>query len=651
MRNEKTGVGRLIIGVLALIGAFTLRAEISDWLPNAVTPTEEWRQLPLDAVRLGGEFGRRVNLTKDDLLKVDPDKSFFRFFRARDNKGYHRIGYAGFGKYLDANVVMARHTGDPEMIRRKDYVIAETLKTQGEDGYIGGFREKRLEKEWDAHEVAYVITALVTDWEEFGNRNALKGACRLADYVLAYWKDLPDDWGRTWCAVSMYTIGQCHALLRLYSATGDKRYLNFCLNERHLADNDIPLYVGRDNMVYGHTYCYINECLAQQQLYRLQGCREGRLLVPTARGLDTLFNRNGAVVSGLNGIAECWNVAQDGDGAVGETCSTCYSLYCYDSMMRLGVGDTARLGDAVERTVYNGLFPAESPDGRQHRYYTPLLGERTYFAVNVPGEGRDPDIYCCPNNFRRAIGRLAQFVYHVRSNALRVNLFTASEAACVINGVNVKVTQETDYPTSGKVRIMVNPERETAFGVFVRVPKWCRRPTIRLCGNVYNQVCAGGQYLQLTKVWKKGDVIELDYPMEIRAVRGRARQSGRFCVLRGPVLYGFNPKVQEGGDVRMAQNVKNLMQAHPFDIQHRMSVDPTTLALAADPNDVARPGGTAVEALAGLTHDTVGVAQGFVIRIRLTEFADPGNAITYFRAPDIERQVTEDDEIFRGPAD
>ena len=630
-------------------------AKVEDWLPGAATPQEEWRQLPLDAIRLGGVMGHRIDLTvTNNLLKVDPDRTFLKYFREKGSAEYKLIGYAALGKFIEANVLLAKHTGNRDLLARKQYLVAETLKTQEPDGYIGAYAEGRLDKAWDAHEIAYIITALMADWEEFGNKAALDGARRLADYVLANWRNLPDDWGQTWCNVPMYAIGQCQAMLRVYQATGDKRYLDFCLNERCLADFDTPVFVGRDNMVWGHTYTYFNQCYAQHILYRLQGRRDGRLLMQTARGLDALFDRNGALVTGICGIAECWDLSQDGDGAVGEVCATRYQLICCDSLMRLGIGDAGRLGDIIERTVYGGLFGAQSPDGRRHRYYTPLLGEREYFIGAIDGHLVNGDIYCCPNNYRRMMGRLPQFVYHVKSNALRVNLYTPSVATCDIGGNKVKVVQDTDYPTSGKIRITLDPAREAAFSVFVRIPTWCRSPTVKMCGTPIRQVYSGGRYLRLTKTWKKGDAIDLDFPMEIRTVRGRARQSGRFCVMRGPLVYAFNPKAQLADPLVQLDGTKNLHKdavalfgRHPFDIQHTMVVDPATLRLSKTSDSSSRPDGTAIEALAGVVHHAVGSHQGARAWIRLTEFADPGASVTYFRAPDLERQVTEDDELFK----
>lgn len=635
-------MNRLSLDFLAALAAVVVsvtaaEASVADWLPDAMTPQEEWRPLGLDRIELGGVFRERIDRTVDGgILKIDADETFLRPFV--EKKGADGT-YVAVGKFTEACVLLAKHTRDPRLVALKERLVDTLLRHQLPDGYPGCIArpEDRLVVTWDAHECAYIQTALMADWEEFANEKALAGARRVADYVLANWRRLPAEWGQVWCNVPMYAIGQCRAMLRLYEATKDVRYLDFCLRERALADFDTPVFKGRDLMVWGHVYTYLEQCLAQQHLYRLT--RESRVLGPTARAMDFLLDGDGALITGLAGVAECWSDAQDGDGDVGETCATAYQLFDYDGLVRLGLGDTARLGDAMERTIYNGLFAAGAPDGRKVRYYTPTLGRREYF---------DKDVYCCPNNFKRALARLPQWVFYTRRDALLVNLYTPCRATTEVSGAKVALAQETDYPTSGRVKLVVSPERPTAFSVFVRVPKWCTRPSVRMCGVPIRQVYGPGQLLRLTKTWSEGDVIELDFPMDIRTVRGRVRQAGRFAVMRGPLVYALDPADHMVRKADRPDEVREFFARHPFDIQKTMTVDPKSLRLSAKPDDSSRTGGTALEVEANIEPFAIGVYHwGPQVTLRLHEFADPEATITYFRAPDLTRTVTGDDEVFR----
>ena len=121
----------------------------------------------------------------------------------------------------------------------------------------------------------------------------------------------------------------------------------------------------------------------------------------------------------------------------------------------------------MERSIFNALFAAQSPDGRRIRYYTPFECSRAYF----PG-----DTYCCPNNYRRIISELPTMIYYRAPHELTVNLYTASTAKVDLGGgLSVTVQQETDYPSSGRVLLKVDPSQPAEFSLRLRIPRWCQR--------------------------------------------------------------------------------------------------------------------------------------------------------------------------------
>ena len=131
---------------------------------------------------------------------------------------------------------------------------------------------------------------------------------------------------------------------------------------------------GRWGRIEGHAYAYLAHALAQLQLYRVEP--DERLLRTTRRAMDFLTRHEGLVISGTCGDHECWHDTQSGTTNLGETCATAYLLRTLDDLLRLE-GDS-RWGDLMERTIFNALFAAQSPDGRHIRYYTPFECSRAY---------------------------------------------------------------------------------------------------------------------------------------------------------------------------------------------------------------------------------------------------------------------------------
>ena len=588
-------------------------------------PHDMWRAVAVDKVRLGGELGWRIGLTvSNNLMKLDLEKDFFGPFRKKTANG----GFIGIGKLLDGAVFLAKHTGDPAACARKEEIARFLADTQDADGYIGYFAPAaRMRRLWDLHEIGFIIQGLVSDWELFRSERSRAAARRAADYVMRNWRTMADGWEITDITDRETTLGLAHGFIRLAWATGERRYRDFAVNERALPEWDSPIVLGREGMIYGQAYGYLGTALEQLELYGDEPA--DRLLRTSFRALEHMTRNDGLLIDGTGGIAECWTDDQDGEGSVGETCCITFQLLFYDRLIRLGQGDTALLGDLMERLAFNALPAAQSRDGRRLRYYTPLNGERKYFST---------DAYCCPNNFRRAMGRLPGYVYYERDGAALANLIAPSAAQLDLGRVKLALTCETDYPNTGKVVYRLEPDHAEHFAFMVRLPRWCASPTVRINGRaVPYPTLAPGRLAVLPRVWRKGDAVELDLPMPIRCIRGRKRQSGRFAVMRGPRLYALDTR-----------KIAAFAQVHPLDAATVLMLDPAQLRLAAGTDDSARPGGTAIETRCSV-RDYDRCISATDPAIRLTEFADPDDTLTYFRTPRPQSPLIVPDELFSGP--
>jgi DUF1680 family protein len=574
--------------------------------------------VPLDLrdVRVAGEIGRRIHVTvKNNLLALDIERDFLAPFRDKAASS----GYLGVGKLIDAAVRLAAHTGDEQVIALKKRLVAETLKTQEPDGYIGMMSPPaRMWSMFDAHELGYLVLGLTSDHHFFGEKRSLEAARKVADYILARWPEMPADWEeQTRDSVHMLVTGMERSLLGLYRETGDRRYLEFCVRERSLPEWNLNIVTGRRVGNYGHVYAYLASCLAQLELYRIQP--EARLLAPTERAMRFLTQQDGATITGAAGEWESWMDDQGGGKGLGETCATAYQLRFYDNLLRFR--GTPQYGDLMERVIYNALFAAQSPDGRLVRYYTPLHGERSYWQG---------DTYCCPNNFRRIMSELPAMIYYRSGTGLAVNLYTPSEAkAALEGGISLQVRQETDYPSSGRVTLRLDPSRPATFPLRLRIPRWSQEASIAINGKRWAQPISPGSFHTVERGWRPGDVVTLELPMPWRLVLGRKRQAGRAAVMRGPVVFTLNPA---GHD--------SLRKVHPLDLD--IMIDPASLRESREGE--VRPGGVSCLLTAGDDLEVKGVSGN--LSLRLTEFPDPGGKVTYFRLADLSAAAP--DELLSG---
>lgn len=577
----------------------------------------------LGDIRVAGEIGRRLDLTvNNNLLALDTENVFLAPFRQRNQPS----GYIGLGKLIDATVRFAAYTKDERVLESKKRLVSEAVKTQEPDGYIGILvPENRLWGVYDIHEMSYLVLGLTNDYRYFGEQTSLAAARKLADFIIARWSAEPSRIpGPTGKRGNMYgvTTGLDGALLTLFEQTKDQRCLDFCTKSEQykLSDWNSTIKMDEPNQPYHmdderHAYIFMCLCVAQLQLYCMQP--DPRLLRQARQAVDFLTCQDGLLISGSCSLNEAWHDSQVGGGNVSESCATAYLTRLMDRELRLT--GNPQFGNIMERAVYNALFAAESPDGRNLRYFCPLEGERAYF---------DRDTFCCPNNFRRIMAELPAMICYRSNGGVAVNLYTQSTATIDLGGGrSVTIEQQTDYPTSGLVKIAVAPSETMEFPLRLRIPGWCPKARLALNGGTLTDISPSGSFYEIRRTWNAGDSIALHMPMPWRLVRGRKSQEGRVALMRGPMVYCIGT----------ANNAELIGKCEKL---NDLILDPASLGAPVADTSV-RPGGLKVVAKAWAPGSDT--KQAAPLDVVLTEFVDPTGTTTYFRLPDLTASV--DDEL------
>jgi DUF1680 family protein len=577
-------------------------------------PQDRLTPVDIRQVRVGGEIGRRIQVTIDNnLMVLDVDRDFLKPFQEKKQNG----GYIGLGKTIDAAVRLAAYSGDPRVVERKKHLVEATIRTQEPDGYLGLMRpDVRIWTLWDVHEMSYLVYGLVSDYRYFGEKPSLEAARKLADYMITRWAAepgrIPGGGGIT---LHMAVTGIEPAMLALHQATGDTKYLDFCVNVRKLPEWQARIVVGRWGQIEGHAYAHMCRCLSQVRLYQLQP--RANLLQPTRDVLDFLTKKNGLVITGTCGDHECWHDTQEGTVNLGETCATAYLIRFLDELFRLEANPL--YGDIMERAIHNALFAAQSPDGRKIRYYTPFESPRTYFQG---------DTYCCPCNYRRIVAELPGMVYYHAADRLVVNLYTPSSAKVELGGTLVNLRQETEYPRDGRVVLHVEPAKAAQFSLALRIPRWCQKPAVTVNGQPAEQSPVPGSLLTIRRTWQPGDRVVLDLPLEWRLVKGRVAQAGRVAVMRGPMVFTLSRTSHKD----LANTDLRLLVLDPASHEGPIA------------SDTLHPGAQACRVRAWGPGEWYPSAKPKLV-LTLTEFADPQGEATYFKVPNPRADSLMEDEL------
>jgi DUF1680 family protein len=569
------------------------------------------KKLPISAM-VGGVIGKRYeNTLRKNLFSLDYDHDFMAPFLG---KNIDNQSYVGLGKTLEALVRFAYYTQDAQALSLKNRLFAELIGAQTVDGYIGSYTpEKRVGLLWDLHETSYLIRSLIADYKYFGSEDSLKSGIAAADYTLskltaetvASMYHIKS--GDTAVCIDLCVLGFEWAMLDIYNVTGNCKYKD-AVGIFGLKEWKKDIILGRKDGVHGQAYVFLYRCWVQLKLYAIE--HDQSLMGQTERVLDFLRSEGGLLITGTCGVNECFYNTQDGRGHLGETCATAYFIRLLKTLLELK-GDSV-YGDIMERSIYNALFGAQSPSGRELRYYTPFSGKREYWSK---------DTYCCPGNFRNIISELPEMICLINGDGVMFNLYTESTVEmCLPSGNRVSFKQDTSYPEDGSVSINFTVERLETFKVMLRIPGWCRNYKIKLNGDAADGSLLDGFFVMRGK-WKTGDLLQIEFDMPGRLIKGFRMQEGKVAVMRGPTVFCFNP---------------DLNPHMPLEELPLWSVNPDSIIM---------------DRRNGNLFCCVGICKdGKAMEILLTPFVDPGGQETYFNIACLDNAVSDELLTLKDPS-
>jgi len=225
-----------------------------------------------------------------------------------------------------------------------------------------------------------------------------------------------------------------------------------------------------------------------------------------------------------------------------ESCSSC-GLIFFQYKMNLAYHDS-KYADLYEETMYNALLGSLELEGKNFYYDNPLNSGQSRYSWHV--------CPCCVGNIPRTLLMIPTWTYVKGSDGIYVNMFIGSTIKIEkVAGTDVEMIQKTDYPWNGKVSITVNPAKTTKFTVYVRVPDRATSnlytpvpvvkglKTLTVNGKPVSQKIDKG-YAVLNRMWKAGDKIDLEVPMEIQTITADERitaDRGRVALKYGPLVY------------------------------------------------------------------------------------------------------------------
>jgi uncharacterized protein len=342
------------------------------------------------------------------------------------------------------------------------------------------------------------------------------------------WRPKKDE---TWTWDESYTISE--NLFIAYESGAGERYHQ--LGWQYLDDNYYnPLAEGRDVLAGRHAYSYVNSLGSAIQAYLTLGSEKH--LRAAKNGFDMLLRQS--FVTGGWGPDEMLrdpNGSEVYDSLTNTHASfeTPCGSYAHFKLTRnlLRVTRDARYGDSMERVMYNAVLGAKPlmPDGRTY-YYSDynFKGHKIYRP--------DQHWACCSGTLPQVAADYRINTYFHDPLGVWVNLYIPSTLRWKLDGADIALTQESQYPFESTVHFHLETSRSRRFALNFRIPAWTSGASIAVNGRRVPEEFVPGTFAAVEKEWKRGDRIELDLPMTTRLEPIDAHHPQTAALVFGPMV-------------------------------------------------------------------------------------------------------------------
>ena len=553
-----------------LAGAAAVATPLPRLAARAATGPAQARPLPLPAVRLKpSDHARAVETNRAYLHRLQPDRLLhnFRKFAGLEPKapiygGWESDTIAGhtLGHYLTALALMHQQTGDTELRRRADSIVAELAEAQARrgNGYVGALGRKRkdgtvvdgeeifpeimrgeirstgfdLNGSWaPLYTMHKLFAGLLDVHAAWGNRQALAVVEGLAGYFERVFAPLTPDQVQQVLACEYGGLAESYA--ELAHRTGDARWLKMAelLYDRNVLD---PIFAGEDRLANIHANTQIPKLIAQARIHEVAGAPDR---AKAARFFwDRVTGHHSYVIGGNADREYFFEPDSIAKHITEQTCEHCNSY----NMMKLtrhlwAWQPDGALFDYYERTHLNHTLAAQDPETGGFTYMTPLMSgiPRDYSS------DRDDQFWCCVGSGMEAHAKHGDSIFWEGppggewAGTLFVNLYIPADAQWATR--RAQLSLDTAYPYRGDAVLSFTQLEPGRFPVALRVPGWAvERADVRVNGKTVQAAAVRG-YAVVDRKWKAGDTLSIHLPMALRLESAQG-DAGTVAVLRGPLV-------------------------------------------------------------------------------------------------------------------
>lgn len=516
-------------------------------------------EFPLgDVTLLSGPLKAAQDLNVKTLLQYNVDRMLAPYYKeagltpkAQPYPNWDGLdGHVG-GHYLTAMAINAA-TGNEECRQRMEYMISElqvcadaNVRNHPEwgRGYVGGMPNSEAIwtnfkkgdfgvyfSSWAPFYNLHKMYAGLRDaWLYCGNEQARLLFLGFCDWAIELTSELSDDQMERMLGNEHGGMNEVFA--DAYAITKDEKYLDLArrFSHRRLLT---PMSQCIDNLDNMHANTQVPKAVGFERISELSG---DETYHNAADFFWDIVVGERSLAFGGNSRREhfpsreaCMDFINDIDGP--ESCNTYNMLKLTEELHRRN--PEARYADYYEQATFNHILSTQHPEHGGYVYFTPAR-PRHYRNYSAPNEA----MWCCVGTGMENHGKYGQFIYTHVGNALYVNLFVSSELLWREKGITLR--QETGFPYTDTSRIIVT-QGKGEFTMLVRYPEWVKPGefSVKVNGKDVDVITGPSSYVSIQRKWKKGDVIDVNFPMHSR-VKYMPNVPQYIALMHGPIMLGM----------------------------------------------------------------------------------------------------------------
>ncbi len=512
----------------------------------------------LSSVNINGYLGQKLDVCiENGVMAKNYDLYSIAFKDKIDKNG----GFAGefWGKWFTSAALGYGYQPTAEHKAILDKSVKDLMASQESDGRISSYPKEVEFLNWDIWGRKYVLLGLISYYDQTGDENALKAACRATDALIEVAGPGKQKLTETGLQVlgSMSSVSILEPIVLVYQRSGEKKYLDFA---EYLVElwSEPNAYTSKGLRLVEDALAGVHPALiSSPKAYELMSCYEGICELYRATGdkkyLEAVVKFGKSLIDkeimivGSGSSAELWC-----DGANRQTqileqpMETCVTVtwmkYCFQLLQLTGDPIWA---DQLEISLYNALLGAMNSDGSWWAYFSPLLGERMPSPMQMPV----CESSCCVVNGPRGLLITPQWSVMKSKSGPVVNLYAPGTWSQILeDGTEIKLVQETDYPVGNTVEISILQKKQSRYTISLRIPEWSKNTEVWINDEIITQ--QPGNYAKITRKWKNGDKITLKLDMRGRILTAPGSVS-ELAIMRGPIVLAMDNRMVEKADYNL----------------------------------------------------------------------------------------------------